>query len=415
MTDLPLSGLRVVDCATLFAGPLIATLMADFGADVIKVEHPRGDPMRSMGWLKDGTSLWWAVAARNKRCITMNLSHPDGQSVFKELINDADVLVENFRPGTLERWGISPEALHEINPGLVVVRTTGFGQDGPYASRPGFGTLAEAMSGFANINGWPDKPPALPPFALGDGVAALAGTFSAMFALWWRDHGGNGQGQVVDLAIYEPLFWILGPQASVYDQLGEVQGRSGNSTPFSAPRNVYRASDGKWLALSASTQSIAERVMRIIGRDDYLAEPWFADHEGRLAHVDELDEAIQDWIGRHTSAEVLEAFSFGEAAIAQVYSIRDIVQDPHVLARHSLVRVPHPLLGSVLMQNMIARLSVTPGSVRSAGAALGEHNREVLGSLGLTEEDLTHLAEAGVIATPEQAEQVQPSTEGLAI
>lgn len=415
MTDLPLSGLRVVDCATLFAGPLIATLMADFGADVVKVEHPRGDPMRSMGWLKDGTSLWWAVAGRNKRCITMNLSHPDGQSVFKELIRDADVLVENFRPGTLERWGISPEVLHQINPGLVIVRTTGFGQDGPYASRPGFGTLAEAMSGFAYINGWPDKPPALPPFALGDGVAALAGTFSAMFALWWRDHGGNGQGQVVDLAIYEPLFWILGPQASVYDQLGEVQGRSGNSTPFSAPRNVYRASDGKWLALSASTQSIAERVMRIIGREDYLAEPWFVDHAGRLAHVEQLDAAIQDWVGRHTSAEVLEAFSVGEAAIARVYSIQDIVEDPQFLARHSLVRVPHPLLGSVLMQNMIARLSVTPGSVRSAGAALGEHNREVLGSLGLTEEDLAHLAEVGVIAMPEPGEQVQPSSEGLAI
>jgi formyl-CoA transferase len=345
----------------------------------------------------------------------MNLSHPDGQSVFKELVKDADVLVENFRPGTLERWGISPAALHEINPGLVIVRTTGFGQDGPYASRPGFGTLAEAMSGFAYINGWPDKPPALPPFALGDGVAALAGTFSAMFALWWRDHGGNGRGQVVDLAIYEPLFWILGPQASVYDQLGEVQGRSGNSTPFSAPRNVYRASDGKWLALSASTQSIAERVMRIIGREDYLAEPWFVDHAGRLAHVEELDAAIQDWVGRHTSAEVLGAFSAGEGAIARVYSIQDIVEDPQFLARHSLVRVPHPQLGSILMQNMIARLSVTPGSVRGAGAALGEHNREVLGSLGLTEEDLAHLAEAGVIAMPAPGEQVQPSSEGLAI
>jgi formyl-CoA transferase len=271
------------------------------------------------------------------------------------------------------------------------------------------------MSGFAYINGWPDKPPALPPFALGDGVAALAGTFSAMFALWWRDHGGNGRGQVVDLAIYEPLFWILGPQASVYDQLGEVQGRSGNSTPFSAPRNVYRASDGKWLALSASTQSIAERVMRIIGREDYLAEPWFVDHAGRLAHVEELDAAIQDWVGRHTSAEVLGAFSAGEGAIARVYSIQDIVEDPQFLARHSLVRVPHPQLGSILMQNMIARLSVTPGSVRGAGAALGEHNREVLGSLGLTEEDLAHLAEAGVIAMPAPGEQVQPSSEGLAI
>jgi len=415
MIALPLEGLRVVDCATLFAGPLIATFMGDFGAEVIKVEHPRGDPMRSMGWIKDDVSLWWTLAARNKKCVTLNLSHSDGQSVFKELIKDVDVLIENFRPGTLERWGIDPTVLHQINPGLVVVRTTGFGQDGPYSKRAGFGTLAEAMSGFAEINGWADKPPALPPFALGDGVAALTGTFAAMFALWWRDHGGNGQGQVVDLAIYEPLFWILGPQASVYDQLGEVQGRSGNSTPFAAPRNAYRTLDGKWVALSASTQSIAERVMKIIGHEEYLTQPWFADHSGRLAHVAELDEVIQAWIGERNSSDVIEAFSQGEAAIAPVYSIVDIVQDPQVLARQSVVRVPHPILGSVLMQNMIARLSETPGSVRTVGAALGEHNGEILRRLGLSEKDIAELAQRHVIRMPQDVYKVEATDEGLAI
>ncbi len=395
---LPLEGLRVVDCATLFAGPVIATLMGDFGADVLKVEHPRGDGLRSMGWQKDGVSLWWALVARNKRCMTLKLSEPRGAELLKRLASEADVLIENFRPGTMERWGLGPDVLLELNPGLVMVRTTGFGQTGPYATLPGFGTLAESISGFAHINGWPDKPPALPPFALGDGVAALTGCAAAMFALWWREHGGKGKGQVIDLSIYEPLFWLLGPQALVYDQLGIVQGRTGNRAPFTAPRNAYLTKDGRWLGLSASAQSIAERVVRICGREDLIEEPWFRDHEGRLEHIEELDEIIQGWIGERTTEEVLEAFAESGGAIAPIYSIEDIVKDPQYLARETIARVSHPQLGSILMQNVITRLMETPGRIDHPGASLGEHNEEIyLGELGLSQAELADLKEAGVV------------------
>jgi formyl-CoA transferase len=274
---------------------------------------------------------------------------------------------------------------------------TAFGQTGPYSGRPGFGTLAEALSGYAHINGQPDGPPTLPPFALGDGVAALAGTAATMFALWSRDHGGSGQ--VVDVAIYEPLFWLLGPQALVFDQLGIVQNRTGSSAPFTAPRNLYQAGDGKWLALSASSQSIAERVMHIVGREDLIAEPWFADHMGRLEHSDELDAIIQAWIGERMSDEVIRVFEDQHAAIAPVYSIEDIFADAHYRARETLVTVDHPILGAVTMQNMIATLSATPGRINSLGGELGEHNHAILSDeLGLSDTAIATLEADGVIA-----------------
>ena len=394
----PLDGLKVVDAATLFAGPVIGVLFGDFGANVIKVEHPRGDGLRSLGWHKDGVSLWWAHVGRNKRCVTLTLSQPKGQELMKRLLADADVFIENFRPGTLERWNLGPDVLHEINPGLVIVRTTGFGQTGPYATRPGFGTLAESISGYAYINGWPDRPPALPPFALGDGVAALTGTFSAMFALWWREHGGGGKGQVIDLSIYEPLFWLLGPQSLVYDQLGVVQERTGNRTPFTAPRNAYQAKDGRWLGMSASAQSIAERVMVIVGRGELVDEPWFADHTGRLEHAEELDEIIQGWIGQRTTDEVLDAFAEAEGAIAPIYSIAEIFDDPQYKARETIASVDHEQLGTIRMPNVIPRMLDTPGRISHPGAGLGEHNREIYaGELGLSEAELDELRAESII------------------
>jgi formyl-CoA transferase len=316
---------------------------------------------------------------------------------MKELVRDADVLIENFRPGRMEGWNLGPEVLHELNPGLVIVRTTGFGQTGPYAQQPGFGTLAEAMSGYAHMNGWPDRPPALPPFALADGIAALTGCFAVMFALWWRDHGG-GRGQVIDLAIYEPLFWILGPQILVYDQLGIVQTRMGNKTPFSAPRNAYRTKDGRWVGLSASTQSIAERVMKVVGRPELIDKPWFSDPAGRVEHAAELDEIIQGWIGERTTQEVLKEFTEHEAAIAPVYSIQDIAQDPQYLARETITTVAHPKLGPLRMQNVIPRLSETPGRINHPGPECGEHNEEIyLGKLGLSRRELLQLKDQGVI------------------
>jgi crotonobetainyl-CoA:carnitine CoA-transferase CaiB-like acyl-CoA transferase len=394
----PLRGVRVLDCATLMAAPLVGTFMADYGADVIKIEHPRGDPIRSMAWQKEGVSLWWTLIARNKRCITLNLSDERAQNIFKRLAEDADVIIENFQPGTMERWHLGPEVLLKLNPKLVMLRTTGFGQTGPYRDRPGFGTLAESISGFAHINGWPDKPPALPPFALADGIAGLAGCMAVMFALWWRDHGGNGCGQVVDLSIYEPIFWLLGPQVSVYDQLDTVPGRIGNASPFTAPRNVYQANDGRWLGLSGSSQTIAERVMKLVGREDLTAKPWFRDHPGRVAHVDELDAAIQAWIGARTSAEVLDAFAEAQAAIAPIYSAADIAADPQYIGRESIRRFPHPTLGPILMQNLIAQLSVTPGHVAFLGSELGQHNEEIFHRmLGLGQQEIAEMKKSGVI------------------
>ncbi len=398
MAESPLAGLKVIDAASIFAGPVAATLMADFGADVLKIEHPRGDSLRSMGWTVDGESLFWALVSRNKRCITLKFSTPEGSDLLKQLIADADVFIENFRPGKLEEWGLGPDVLHAINPGLVILRTTGFGQTGPYASRPGFGTLAEAMSGFANINGWEDKPPALPPFALGDCIAGFTGCFATMFALWHREHAGNGKGQVIDLAIYEPLFWMLGPQSLLYDKTGEIIGRTGNRTPFTAPRNAYQTRDGRWMALSATAQSIAERVARLVGRPDFIDEPWFRDNGGRVEHSAELDEAIGAWIAERTADEVTQEFEAAEGAIAPVYSIEDILKDAQYLARESVVRVPHEGLGTVLMQNVVPGLSDTPGQVRHAGAPKGSSNTEVYrDQLGLTDGELEHLESIGVI------------------
>lgn len=394
----PLEGLRVLDVATLFAGPVIGTLLGDFGADVIKVEHPRGDSLRTMGWSRDGESLWWAFVARNKRCVTLDLHDAEGQQLLRELAAEADVLIENFRPGTLERWGLGWEDLRKVNPRLVMVRTTGFGQTGPYADRAGFGTLAEAMSGYCYINGYPHTPPTLPPFALGDGVAALFGTFATMFALYSRDAKQTGQGQMIDLSILEPLFWLLGPQATVYDQLGIVQERSGNRAPFTAPRNMYQSKDGMWLALSASSQSIAERVMTIVGAPEVVDEPWFRHHTGRLEHQDELDEVIGSWIGARGWCEVMDAFNEAGAALAPVYSIADICKDPHFLDRETITKVPHPVLREVSMQNVVPRLSGTPGRINHLGRPLGSDNEDVFsGELGRTPEQLADLREKGVI------------------
>jgi formyl-CoA transferase len=377
---------------------MIATLMADFGADVVKVEHPRGDAVRSFGWQKNGVSLWWALMSRNKRCVTLNLSQPRGQELLKRLAADADVLIENFRPGTLERWGLGPDVLRAINQGLIVVRVTGFGQTGPYKDRPGFGTLAEAMSGFAHMTGAPDGPPTLPPLALADSVCALFGTAATMFALYHRLTRGKGAGQVIDLSIFEPFFWILGPQALVYDQLGIVQERTGNRAPFAAPRNAYQAKDGRWLGLSASSQSIAERVMRLVGRPDLAEQPWFRNHAGRVAHQDELDAIIGAWIGERGGDEVIRAFEQFEAAIAPIYSIADIFLDPQYQARETITTVDDSRLGPTKIQNVVPRLSETPGRIDHLGPELGAHNRDVfVGELGYAESDLAAWKEAGEI------------------
>ena len=398
--DGPLAGLRVIDAAVLFAGPVIGTLLADFGADVIKVEHPRGDALRTLGWQKNGTSLWWAFVSRNKRLVSIDLGKPEGAALLIELVRDADVLIESFRPGTFERWGLGPDVLHEINPRLVMVRCSGYGQTGPYSPRPGFGTVAESISGFAHINGHPDGPPTLPPFALGDGVASMFGTFATMFALWHRDVH-QAPGQVVDLAIYEPLFWLLGPQSLVYDQLGRVQGRTGSSTDWTAPRNAYQTRDGRWLGLSASSQSIADRVMHIVGHPEVADEPWFGDHNGRVEHQHILDAHIGSWIAAHDFDEVLATFESQEAVIGPIYSIADIFEDPQYAARETITTVDDPTLGRARIQNAIPRLSATPGRVRFLGRDLGHDNSAVLvDELGRDVAEIERLRQAGIVGGP---------------
>ncbi|SCY25895.1 Crotonobetainyl-CoA:carnitine CoA-transferase CaiB [Streptomyces sp. 136MFCol5.1] len=395
-TEAPLSGLRVLDLATLFAGPLAATMLGDFGAEVVKVEHPRKpDPSRGHGPTKDGIGLWWKLLGRNKRNLTLDLSTPGGRDVLLRLAASSDVIIENFRPGTLERWGIGWEELHTVNPRLVLTRVTGFGQFGPYATRPGFGTLAEAMSGFAAITGEPDGPPTLPPFGLADSIAALATAYAVMAALAGRDR--TGEGQVVDLAIIEPILTVLGPQPLWYDQLGYVQERTGNRSRNNAPRNTYRTSDGQWVAVSTSAQSIAERVMRLVGRAELIDEPWFASGATRAEHSDELDEAVGTWMARHTRDEAISAFEKAEAAIAPIHDIRDVMEDPQYRALGSVAEVPDPELGPLRMQNVLFRLSRTPGSIRWAGRPHGADTEEILTGLGLSGPDIAALRAEGVL------------------
>jgi crotonobetainyl-CoA:carnitine CoA-transferase CaiB-like acyl-CoA transferase len=391
----PLDGLRVLDVSTVLAGPLTCQLLGDYGAEVIKVEHPRGDSMRGHGRDKDGIPLWWKMVSRNKRCIGLYLGDPDGAEVFRQLVATADVVVESFRPGTLERWGLGFEELRKVNRRLVLVRISGFGQTGPYRERAGFGTLAEAMSGFAAITGEPDGPPTLPPFGLADGIAGITGAAATMMALYHRDARG-GEGQEVDLAILEPLVTVLGPQPIVYDQLGEVQQRTGNRSVNNAPRNTYRTSDDKWVAVSTSANSIAERVMHLVGKPELIDEPWFATGAGRAEHAELLDGLVSDWVAERTREQVLDAFTEAGAAIAPVYDVADLMADQQVIARDAITTVDDEDLGPVRMQNVPFRLSATPGEIRFTGRSLGADTDAILGDeLGL---DVADLRERGIVA-----------------
>jgi len=397
-----LAGLRVIDAATLFAGPTAATMLADFGAHVVKIEHPtKGDPVRGHGYSKAGHSLWWANIGRNKHTLALNLADPQGAELLLELIEQTDVFIENFRPGTLERWGIGPTELHKRNPQLIIARVTGFGQFGPYANRPGFGTLAESMSGFAAMTGEPDGAPTLPPFGLADGIAALAISQAIMFALFAQKNPtseGFGKGQVIDLAIIEPILAILGPQATVYDQLGIIQPRTGNRSVNNSPRNTYRTKDGKWLAVSTSAQSIAERVLELVGHPEVISQPWFSSGATRADHAELLDTYVGDWIIQRDAADVIKAFEVAQAAVAPIYDISDVMADPQFQALQTITEIEDPALGTIKMQNVMYRLSDTPGQLKWTGREKGADTREVLRvDLKLSDAQIDKLIELGVI------------------
>jgi crotonobetainyl-CoA:carnitine CoA-transferase CaiB-like acyl-CoA transferase len=392
----PLTDLKVIDLATLFAGPGAATILADFGAAVIKVEHPtRPDGARTHGPSKEGVGLWWKSLGRNKRAMTLDLSRSEGRDVLLRLVRDADIVVENFRPGTLERWGLGYEELSAVNPRLVLVRVTGFGQFGPLARRPAFGTLAEAMSGFAHSTGQPDGPPTLPPLALADNISGIAAALAAMMAVHGREQ--SGRGQVVDLAIIEPILAMLSSQITIYDQLEIVPQRGGNRSENNAPRNTYLTRDSRWVAVSSSATPVAERIMRLVGRGDLVEQPWFSSGRERAAHGDEIDEAVAAWIAERDLDAVLHEFEDAEGAIAPVYDIAQIFDDPQYRALDTITAVDDPELGRVRMQNVLFRLSDTPGGIRFGGRAHGADTDELLTELGYTSDEISGLRTGGAV------------------
>ncbi|HLW58427.1 MAG TPA: CoA transferase [bacterium] len=393
----PLTGLTVLDLSTIVSGGTATSMLADLGAQVVKIEHPKGgDPLRSWGPFLSGQSVWWKVVSRNKKSITLNLGEPRGQQVLADLVARADVLVENFRPGTLERWGLAPDVLLGRNPRLVVLRISGFGQTGPYRHRPGFGTVAEAMSGLVAITGFADSPPLVPAIPLADEVAGLTGAFAVVSAIHHRAE--SGRGQVIDVSLYEPLFRLLIPHVTQYAGLGVLAGRVGNEFPDAAPRNLYRAGDGTWIALSATSQRVFQRLAAAIGRADLVDDPKFRDNAARVAHRVELDTIIGAWMAARTQEAILQHLEECGAVAGPVYDVPRILEDPHYAAREDVIRVSDPDLGDLQMVGIVPKFSETPGAVTHPGPTLGQHNREIYGGwLGLDDAALARLSEEGVV------------------
>ncbi|MER5787306.1 CoA transferase [Streptomyces sp. NPDC001980] len=394
----PLAGLRVLDAATLAAGPLIATWLGEHGADVIKVEQPDGgDPLRQWGAQKDGVGLMWKSVGRNKKSVTLNLRHETGRDLLRRLARQSDVVVLNLRPSTLRKWRLDHPSLAAENARLVMVHVTGYGAGGPKSDRPGFGTLGEAMSGFAHLTGSPDGPPTLPSFMLADGVAGLTATYAVMMALYHRDvHGADGQ--LVDVNLIDPLARLLEQSVLTYDQLGTVPHRTGNRWDISAPRNVYLTKDGHWLAMSGSAPTIAKRALRAVGRPELTEDPRFAEAQQRLRHAAEIDAIMADWIGAHTLDDAMAVFEAADVAAAPVYDAAQLLADPQMVARDVYQSVPDPQLGSMRVQAPVPRFSATHGGISHLGPALGEHNDEIYGGLlGLDADRRRELSEQGVI------------------
>ncbi len=390
----PLSGLRVVDMSRLVAGNMVSLQLADQGAEVIKIEDPRdGDPLRA--WRVKGLSLHWKVYARNKKSLALDARAPGGIDVLRDLLATSHILIENFRPGTLEKMGLAPADLHRRNPGLIIVRITGFGQDGPYRDRPGFGTLVEAMSGFASKNGFEDRAPVLPPLAMADMISGLYGAYAIMVALRVVERGGKGQ--IIDLSLLEPMISVLGPDAAIYRVSGEQPRRTGSRSLTTSPRNVYETSDHRFIAMSASIQAMAERVFHAIGKPEMITDPRFRTNTDRVRNIDACDAAVAEFIAARSLAENMAIFEAAEVTANPVYEIDQLMDDPHVHGRGVLVEAPDDEAGSVLMHNIIPRLSETPGRFRLPAPSLGQHSRSVLESIGITAADIDTLVRAGAI------------------
>jgi len=393
----PLAGVRVIELGQLIAGPFCGQLLADFGAEVIKVEAPGvGDPMRHWGREKaDGHTLWWSVIARNKKSITCDLRRSEGQALLKKLVANADVLIENFRPGTLERWNLAPGTLRALNPRLVIVRVSGYGQTGPYAGRAGFGSIGEAMGGLRYVCGDPTTPPSRMGISIGDTLAAMHAALGAVMALFAR--GRLGHGQVVDSAIYEAVLNFMESTVIEYDQTGYIRERSGAILPGIAPSNVYPTADGLSIVIGANQDTVFRRFCAAMGHAALADDERYSTHEARGRHQQELDDLIAGWTRELTAADLLERMEKNGVPAGGMYRAPEMLADPHFQAREAIVRVAHPHLGDVAMQNVAPRLSDTPGSVRHVGPALGEHTAQVLADLGLSQEEVEELSREGVI------------------
>src|SRR5438309_4881577 len=391
----PLDGVRVVDLSRLVAGNAVSSQLADFGAEVLKIEDPvKGDPLRA--WQTAGVSVHWKLYARNKKSVALSPRDPRGLELLLDLISGSEVLIENFRPGTLENMGLGPDVLHGRNPRLIIVRVSGWGQDGPYRDRPGFGTLVESVSGYAARTGFADREPVLPPTALADMVAGLYGAFAVMVALRQVEVEGRG-GQVIDLPLLDPLFSFIATEAPIYRLTGEIRPRTGSRSETTAPRNVFRTKDSRYSGISASIQAMAERLFRAIGREDVIADPRFRTNTDRVRNAEACEAPIVAFIAARTLEENMRAFAAAEVTAAPVYDIDQFLADPHVTEREIVVDVPDEQTGRLVMHNIIPRLSETPGRLRSPAPRLGEHTAEILGQLGLDPAALGRLAADGVI------------------
>ena len=397
----PLAGLKVLDLSIIVAGGTASSLLADFGAEVIKVERPgAGDPLRNWGPFANGVSLWWKVHSRNKKSITLNLATPEGQDILKKLAAQADVLIEGFRPGAMERWGLGPDDLQAVNPKLVMLRFSGFGQTGPYKDRPGFGTIAECMSGYISMTGFPDTAPNLPPIPLADEIAGVFGAMAGMMALYHRDTSGDrdAKGQVVDVSLFEPLFRLCIPHITMFDMLGINRERVGNDFPDAAPRSLYKTSDDRWLGLSATSQSTFERLAQAMGMPDLISRSEFKDNAARLENRDSLNDELQGWLGQRDLEEAMDQLIPSGGVVGPVYDAPQIMSDPHYQAREDIIDINDPELGKTKMLGIVPKFSETPGAVKHAGPNVGEHNQHIYGSwLGLDEGELADLTGQGTI------------------
>src|SRR5688572_1121218 len=388
----PLTGVRVLELGSLIAGPFCAKTLADFGAEVVKIEPPgEGDPLRKWRRMRNGTSLWWQVQSRNKKSVTCNLRRPEGQEIVRRLARSAQIVVENFRPGALEKWGLGWPELSRENPKLVLVRISGYGQSGPYMERPGFAAIAEAMGGFRYVNGFPDRPPARPNLSIGDTIASLHGVIGALMALH------SGKGQIVDVALYESVFNCMESLLPEYDAQGYVRERSGSALPGIAPSNLYPCKDGSYVLIAGNADSLFRRLMSAIGRDDLRDDPALAQNDGRAAQMARIDRAIEEWTLKRNQKEVLDAMEKAEVPAGRIYSAADIAADPHYAARGMLQQIVAGDGEPLKVPGIVPKLSATPGAIRSPAPKLGEHTEQVLQEIGYSPSEIEALREKQVV------------------